>query len=200
MRWDSRYHVVDKEVHGQLVPVKVRISQPAHVSRCDAHTKRKGMGRFKWRDLKRLYHRQSHRCYYCLEPLGPPGKLHQAVFHIEHRTPLSRGGSNYPHNVCLACPGCNMQKGTMTADEYLAFRRRKTGAETKCIVRRKREGGIGEEAVIPMQETPSYRVESGRSKERRNSPGTVPTAAMTAGAKGQEPQVGHAEAMSRSVR
>ena len=33
--------------------------------------------------------------------------------------PLARGGTNWPDNLCLACDGCNLAKGTLTADEFL---------------------------------------------------------------------------------
>ncbi len=50
-------------------------------------------------------------CYYC----GCDGKMQ-----IEHRIPLSRGGSNHPSNIVPACPSCNNSKGTMTEREYKA--------------------------------------------------------------------------------
>jgi 5-methylcytosine-specific restriction endonuclease McrA len=62
-----------------------------------------------WPRLKRLC---GGRCYYCgvLEP-NP---------HLEHRTPLVRGGKHEGRNLVPACPTCNMRKGTRTEAEYLA--------------------------------------------------------------------------------
>ena len=53
----------------------------------------------------------------CYAPLsdGGPNK-----FHIDHNTPLSRGGSNDPENLCLLCPRCNWRKGTSSMIVFLA--------------------------------------------------------------------------------
>jgi 5-methylcytosine-specific restriction endonuclease McrA len=37
---------------------------------------------------------------------------------IEHRIPLSRGGTNWPSNLVPACTTCNCKKGTKTETEY----------------------------------------------------------------------------------
>jgi 5-methylcytosine-specific restriction endonuclease McrA len=54
------------------------------------------------------YH--GNRCYYC----GCDGKMT-----IEHRIPLSRGGTHYPANIVPACPSCNSRKGTKTEKEFV---------------------------------------------------------------------------------
>jgi hypothetical protein len=36
--------------------------------------------------------------------------LQGATFHIEHTIPSSRGGSDEPDNLAVACPGCNLHK------------------------------------------------------------------------------------------
>ena len=60
--------------------------------------------------LARLsYH--ENRCYYC----GCGGPMT-----IEHRIPLSRGGTNWPSNLVPACADCNNSKGTLTEKEYKA--------------------------------------------------------------------------------
>lgn len=50
-----------------------------------------------------LHKWQDHRCCYCNAPL-------EGRETIEHVVPLSRGGENNPHNVLLACAGCNSSK------------------------------------------------------------------------------------------
>jgi 5-methylcytosine-specific restriction endonuclease McrA len=40
-------------------------------------------------------------------------------FHIDHKTPISRGGSNDIGNLQILCPTCNMKKGAKTHDEYM---------------------------------------------------------------------------------
>ena len=41
--------------------------------------------------------------------------------HMDHLTPLSRGGSHALENLAPACGRCNMQKATKTYDEWLVF-------------------------------------------------------------------------------
>jgi 5-methylcytosine-specific restriction endonuclease McrA len=56
---------------------------------------------------------QDHCCRYC-------GTLLLAgQTHLDHRTPLARGGTHEPSNVCLACARCNLKKSTMTEPEFL---------------------------------------------------------------------------------
>lgn len=64
-------------------------------------------------DVRRQYARQHGLCYYCMAPLG-------ASYHVEHKTPLCRGGSNGPENICCACPSCNLRKATKTEAEFKA--------------------------------------------------------------------------------
>ncbi len=51
-------------------------------------------------------------CYLCLEPI---------VFgkdHLEHKIPLSRGGTNARDNLDIACQKCNCSKHNKTEEEY----------------------------------------------------------------------------------
>ena len=57
---------------------------------------------------------QDHCCRYCRAPLV------KGTTHLDHRTPLARGGAHEPANVCLACASCNQKKGAMTETEFLA--------------------------------------------------------------------------------
>jgi len=40
---------------------------------------------------------------------------------IEHKMPLSRGGTNSPDNLMLLCLSCNVQKQAKTPDEFMAY-------------------------------------------------------------------------------
>jgi 5-methylcytosine-specific restriction endonuclease McrA len=42
---------------------------------------------------------------------------------IDHKLPLSRGGSNYPDNLQLLCKSCNDSKSARTMDEWLQTRK-----------------------------------------------------------------------------
>lgn len=53
---------------------------------------------------------QGGRCAYCHEPL-PAG------FHVDHIIPLARGGAHSWENLVLACPTCNLRKGSRYPEE-----------------------------------------------------------------------------------
>jgi len=82
---------------------------------------RRNGGHFTARDIMALFEEQHGRCAYC--------DVHLDTYHIEHKTPVSRGGTNWPDNLCLACPTCNHRKFTKTEDEFRALldRERLTG-------------------------------------------------------------------------
>ena len=41
-------------------------------------------------------------------------------YHLEHKRPISRGGTNAKENLDISCAGCNMKKGIMTVREFVA--------------------------------------------------------------------------------
>lgn len=61
--------------------------------------------------IKARFQYHGNRCYYC-------GDNKQGL-QIEHRIPLSRGGSNWPANLVPSCPSCNLSKHTKTEKEFL---------------------------------------------------------------------------------
>lgn len=66
--------------------------------------KRKAEGFHTAEDIKLHYKTQEGRCWYCQKELN-------GTYHVEHRCPLSRGGSNWPENISLTCEYCNLSKG-----------------------------------------------------------------------------------------
>ena len=60
-----------------------------------------------------LFKAQKGLCACCAKPL-------EGKFHLDHKTPLSRGGRNADDNVQLLLPICNLKKYTLTHDEFLA--------------------------------------------------------------------------------
>lgn len=66
--------------------------------------------------VRRMYKDQGGRCLYCDVILAD-------VYHADHKTPLSRGGTNEPENLALACAECNLRKYTKTAGEYMEYLR-----------------------------------------------------------------------------
>lgn len=76
--------------------------------------KRNAVGRYTTADVGRLLESQGAICVYC------PVSLTQG-YHVDHRLPLVRGGSNMPRNIQLLCAKCNVRKGKKTHREYVAF-------------------------------------------------------------------------------
>ena len=56
-------------------------------------------------DVQRLFDRQRGQCALC-------GVSIYAGFHVDHRMPICRGGSNNPDNLQLLCARCNLRKGS----------------------------------------------------------------------------------------
>lgn len=77
-------------------------------SRCYANARRarklNATGRFTPDDVRRQLTGQKHRCWWCNV------KLKGNAYEVDHRIPLSRGGSNAPDNIVIACEFCNRSK------------------------------------------------------------------------------------------
>jgi 5-methylcytosine-specific restriction endonuclease McrA len=67
-------------------------------------------GTFTKDDITLMFKNQKGRCWYCQTKLKR--------YEIEHRIPLSRGGSNNPSNLVLSCVTCNRSKGAKLPHEW----------------------------------------------------------------------------------
>lgn len=63
--------------------------------------------------LEALYEKQGGLCAYCSRSLDN-GR------HLDHRTPIARGGHHELANLSWSCPPCNLRKSTKTAEEFVA--------------------------------------------------------------------------------
>lgn len=61
---------------------------------------------------KRLFKAQDGVCHYCGQPLA------YRDMHLDHRQPVSRGGSHHISNLCATCSTCNLEKGALTEQQY----------------------------------------------------------------------------------
>lgn len=77
---------------------------------------RNAEGRHTAADIAALRIAQGNCCGICGADLSVTGE------HVDHMTPLSRGGGNSPDNLMLLCPPCNLRKNDKTLGEYLALR------------------------------------------------------------------------------
>ena len=72
-----------------------------------AHRRREraqGRGTFTAADIRAQYARQYGLCYWCQRSLSVTG------YHVDHRVPLVRDGSNTKENIVCACPRCNLTR------------------------------------------------------------------------------------------
>lgn len=72
-------------------------------------------GNFGDQDVEKIRIVVEDKCFFCGKALLGKGDL-------EHLTPVSRGGSNYPSNLTLSCQNCNKEKTNKTLGEYIAWR------------------------------------------------------------------------------
>lgn len=54
-------------------------------------------------------------CYLCLKP------IEFRKDHLEHKIPVSRGGTNEYNNLAIACRSCNCRKSNKTPEEFLQY-------------------------------------------------------------------------------
>ena len=77
------------------------------------HTRRRANGgAHTLEDVEQLLREQNYVCFYCKEPLDK--------YHVDHKTPVSRGGRDDKKNLCCSCPPCNLRKKDKTAAEFIA--------------------------------------------------------------------------------
>jgi hypothetical protein len=62
-------------------------------------------------DIQSLYQESNGRCWWC-------GKDTNGNYHIDHRVPLSKGGSDSVRNLCISCPDCNRKKNDRLPYEF----------------------------------------------------------------------------------
>lgn len=68
-----------------------------------------------------LYQFQEGKCLYCNSSLGE-FNAKPVGYHLDHQTPLVKGGLHDWENVCLACPSCNLTKHDKTREEFERIR------------------------------------------------------------------------------
>jgi 5-methylcytosine-specific restriction endonuclease McrA len=71
---------------------------------------------FTWRDVIELYGEDTH-CYLSGEPLN----LFEDSYHLDHKIPSSRGGSNSIHNLGVTHPIVNTMKNNLLYDELIKW-------------------------------------------------------------------------------
>ncbi len=101
-------------------PDKVREQRRPGVNAARAR-KQAAPGKFTKADISKLLNSQNFICAAC------PVDISES-FHVDHMTPLVRGGTNWPDNLQLLCGPCNLSKGQKTMAEWIRWK-----AETASI-------------------------------------------------------------------
>lgn len=72
-------------------------------------------------ELNYIYEKTDGYCYYCGKKLSFQNYgIHGAKgsWHVEHKVPVSKGGTDSMNNLVPACIDCNAEKGDRTGRSY----------------------------------------------------------------------------------
>src|SRR5689334_12816983 len=72
-------------------------------------------GRHTAEDVQRILSAQKGKCACCRRTVGDD-------YHVDHIQPLSKGGSNWPSNLQILCPFCNISKKDRDPVEFMQSR------------------------------------------------------------------------------
>jgi len=68
-------------------------------------------GRHTKADIELQYSSQRGKCWHCGKKLGHS-------YHVDHLTPIAKGGSDNPRNLVISCPQCNQSKNDKMTWEW----------------------------------------------------------------------------------
>lgn len=101
----GNYQINDKkyrETHKESKRVYDRVRRGRKRNAEGFHTKQ---------DIEVLIRTSKGLCWWC-------GQKIKGTPHIDHRVPLVKGGSNWPHNLCVSCAKCNHTKNAKMPYEF----------------------------------------------------------------------------------
>lgn len=104
----------ENSIHVKRVYALWRARNPGRVLARNAtrRARNKGaLGVFTAADIANILKKQKRKCAYCRVSLA-------SGYHIDHITPLSLGGSNWPKNLQLTCAPCNLSKGAKNPVDF----------------------------------------------------------------------------------
>lgn len=97
---------------------KAKNPEKYRLSNANKYGRRKQLGAANWKlsveQLSAFVISQDGGCYYCEKSL-------LGGFHLDHKTPLSKGGLHVLKNMCLSCPSCNLRKHNKTEIEFRTY-------------------------------------------------------------------------------
>lgn len=98
------YHLDKEKIRASYVKWVKANPEKVKVNRRNGSARRKqAEGTHTAADIMRIGTAQRWRCGWCRVPC-------KNSHHVDHITPLSRGGSNWPSNLVISCEPCNLKK------------------------------------------------------------------------------------------
>lgn len=107
---ERRKAIEASRIWAQLNPMRCRASRKMHKALRRAR-ELEAEGFFTAEDIRIAYRSQKGKCWHCFKPVGRD-------FHADHLISLKRGGTNWPNNIVISCPFCNLSKGAKSTQEW----------------------------------------------------------------------------------
>lgn len=105
----------------ELLLIKMRRRLASHRYRSRHPDRIKARGKLRWNvglngdatanDVALQLKSQKNKCWWC-------GKKLKDDYHVDHRVPLDKGGSNTAGNIVISCASCNLSKGAKMPHEW----------------------------------------------------------------------------------
>lgn len=73
-------------------------------------------GQFKRKHFPFIYERDGGMCWFCHQPVS------ETECTLDHLTPSRRSGKLKVSNLAVCCKECNLDKGMLTAEEYIKIK------------------------------------------------------------------------------
>jgi 5-methylcytosine-specific restriction endonuclease McrA len=113
----SRAHKESNRDHYKVLQKKWREENRERVRTANRNRKKKikaTEGTHTADDIKNLLQMQGCKCAACFI------RIKKNNYHVDHIQPLALGGSNWPSNLQILCPTCNMSKGAKKPEDFYA--------------------------------------------------------------------------------
>lgn len=94
-----------------------------------------------WQLRSYVFHRDGRRCAYC-------GTARAERYELDHIIPRSRGGTNRVSNLVVSCHDCNVAKGNMSVEDFLAYKPARL-AKVKAVMRSRLAGASQMNIIVP---------------------------------------------------
>lgn len=108
---DEGFFDANGNIHRNFIRARPQVNPKDYQPRNDPSKWTPRLPDREWWPLRGLvFQRDGYVCTYCKDEDGP--------FQIDHIVPVTRGGSNEPDNLCVACKPCNSSKGDRLLSEW----------------------------------------------------------------------------------